>query len=96
MTTHEMPDPAASRDIYGKRLRIGIGLFLAVAVFFLWQDHRMHLLGVLPWLLLLACPLMHFFMHRGHRSHHHDQTPRSGGKPAETQDGHEHAGHGCC
>jgi hypothetical protein len=29
-------------------------------------------LGWLPYLLLLACPLMHLFMHRGHgRERHH-------------------------
>jgi hypothetical protein len=43
--------------------------FLTIAGFFLWQEHRAHLLGVLPYLLLLACPLMHIFMHRGHGGH---------------------------
>lgn len=42
--------------------------FLAVAGFFLFTEHRAHLLGVLPFLLLLACPLMHF-MHGGHGRH---------------------------
>lgn len=40
--------------------------FAAVAAVFLWTEHRAHLLGILPFLLLLACPLMHFFMHGGH------------------------------
>jgi hypothetical protein len=26
--------------------------------------------GVLPYLLLLACPLMHLFLHHGHGGHH--------------------------
>jgi hypothetical protein len=26
-------------------------------------------LGVLPYLVFLACPLIHFFLHRGHGSH---------------------------
>jgi hypothetical protein len=26
-------------------------------------------LGILPYLLLLACPLMHVFMHGGHGGH---------------------------
>jgi hypothetical protein len=36
-------------------------------------------LGVLPFLLLLACPLMHLFMHHGHGGHgrHDDASPRS-------------------
>ena len=28
--------------------------------------HSNHLIAALPYLLLLACPFMHFFMHRGH------------------------------
>ncbi len=32
--------------------------------------HEAHLLGALPYLLLLACPLMHLFMHGGHHPHH--------------------------
>jgi hypothetical protein len=27
-------------------------------------------LGILPYLLLLACPILHLLMHRGHGSHH--------------------------
>ena len=43
--------------------------FVAVAAFFLWSEHRAHALGALPYLLLLACPLMHLFMHHGHGGH---------------------------
>ena len=43
----------------------------AVAGWFLWQEHRVHLLGALPYVLLLACPLMHGFMHRRHDGHRH-------------------------
>ena len=43
--------------------------FLAIAGFFLLTEHRAHVLGFLPFLLLLACPLMHIFMHRGHGHH---------------------------
>ncbi|MGC3874594.1 DUF2933 domain-containing protein [Halomonas sp. GXIMD04776] len=49
-----------------------VGLSLAAMVFLLfllWEEHKVHLLGALPWLILLACPLMHVFMHRGHGSH---------------------------
>jgi hypothetical protein len=42
--------------------------FLAIAAFFLFTEHRAHVFGVVPYLLLLACPLMHF-MHRGHGRH---------------------------
>ena len=43
--------------------------FLAIATFFLLTEHQAHVLGLLPYLLLLACPLMHLFMHHGHRGH---------------------------
>ncbi len=43
--------------------------FLAIAAFYLFTEHRAHLLGALPFLLLLACPLMHVFMHHGHGEH---------------------------
>ena len=45
--------------------------FLAVAAFFLIAEHTAHVLGALPYLILLACPLLHFFMHRGHGDHGH-------------------------
>ena len=50
------------------RSRTGIALlgFAIVAGFFLISEHRAHLLAWLPWLLLLACPLLHVFMHGGH------------------------------
>ncbi len=44
------------------RSRSGLVLlaFPAIAGFFLVTEHTAHLLGVLPYLLLLACPLLHF------------------------------------
>jgi protein-S-isoprenylcysteine O-methyltransferase Ste14 len=39
--------------------------FLAIAVTMNWEEHRAHILGVLPYLFLLACPLMHLLMHGG-------------------------------
>ena len=41
--------------------------FGLMAVVLLWQEHRAHMLGVIPYLILLACPLMHLL----HRGHHH-------------------------
>ena len=43
--------------------------FMAVAAFFLITEHAAHLFGALPFLLLLACPVMHLFMHHGHGGH---------------------------
>lgn len=59
--------------------------FLAIAGFFLFTEHRAHLFGVLPFLLLLICPLTHVFMHGKHGSHEgesgqqHDHGDRTKG-----------------
>lgn len=43
--------------------------FLVVTGFFLVTEHAAHGFGVLPFLLLLACPFLHLFMHGGHGGH---------------------------
>jgi hypothetical protein len=49
--------------------------FMAIGGFLLLTEHRAHALGVLPFLLLLVCPLMHLFMHHGHGRHdRHDDA----------------------
>lgn len=64
---HEASAPSFWRSRYSFGLLVlgGIGLF------FLLSEHRAHVLGALPLLLLLACPLMHVFMHGGHGRHGH-------------------------
>jgi hypothetical protein len=48
---------------------LGFCLFAVIALFFLWDEHKAHILGALPYVLLLLCPLIHVFMHRGHGAH---------------------------
>lgn len=43
--------------------------FALIAGFYLLTEHTAHVFGALPYLLLLACPLMHLFMHHGHKGH---------------------------
>lgn len=43
--------------------------FLVIAGALLFTEHRAHVFGILIWLPLLACPLMHIFMHNGHGGH---------------------------
>ena len=56
------------------RLWVAFLTFAMVAGFFLFTEHRAHLLGALPYLIFLLCPLAHLFMHRGHDGHggHHE------------------------
>lgn len=50
----------------GPRGRFALAGFGMIAAYFLWTEHRAHVIQVLPWVLLAICPLMHLFMHRGH------------------------------
>jgi hypothetical protein len=54
--------------------------FLLVAGFYLVTEHTAHLWGVLPFLLILACPLMHVFHHHGHGKHPSVAPPSPGGQ----------------
>ena len=61
----------SSLERYGGRTTtLGIYVLLGITGFFLLTEHQAHLFGVLPWLFLLACPVMHLLMHRGHRHAH--------------------------
>ena len=39
--------------------------FALIAGYFVLTEHRAHFFGALPYLLLLACPLMHMFHKHG-------------------------------
>jgi len=54
---------------YPKWTFVFIG-FAMIGVFYLLKEHYAHVVGYLPYLLLLACPLMHLFGHGGHGKHH--------------------------
>lgn len=56
------------------RVRRVFLVFVVLAAVLLIAEHRLHVLGYLPWLILLACPLMHVFMHHGH-GHKGKHTP---------------------
>ena len=63
--------------------------FAAIAAFFLLTEHRAHLFGALPFAFLLACPLLHFFMHGGHGGHgSHRSRGSDGGDDSTTAHHH--------
>ena len=54
-------------------------MVVGIAAFYLLREHWNHLVGYWAYLILLACPLMHLFMHRRHGGHgHHGQGTRTG------------------
>ena len=44
---------------------------IAAALYFLFVEHGAHTLPYLPFLIILMCPLMHLFMHKGHGTQGH-------------------------
>lgn len=52
--------------------------FAAVGAYYLITEHRAHLIDYLPYVLLLACPLMHLFHgHGGHGGRHESRDESS-------------------
>lgn len=66
MATEERSD--SNGGGWRSRNRLVLIGFLAIAAFFLWAEHRAHLLGILPYALLPLCPFLHLF-HGGHGGH---------------------------
>ena len=53
-----------------KKLIGAVIMFGLIGGFFLLREHWSHIAGYWPYLLLLACPLLHLFHgHGGHGSH---------------------------
>lgn len=72
------------------RWRSPLGIFMlvagAVGVYYLLTEHLTHVTQAIPYLFLLACPLMHLFHGHGHgHRHSHEQggseSDASGGLP---------------
>ena len=59
---------------FGSGLGLMVSVLLAaLGVYLLWT-HTGHVLAALPYLILLACPLMHFLGHGHGHKHHQKQT----------------------
>lgn len=67
--------------------------FLAMGGVLLVTEHAAHALGLLPFLFILACPLLHIFGHGGHGDHgaHSQQEgpngPEAANLPGTRNDG---------
>lgn len=77
------PGDSAQPGRMAGRTRWVLAGFLAIALFFLLTEHRAHLFGFLPYLLLLACPLMHLF--HGHGQHGHGASGPARRHPTQAQ-----------
>ena len=66
--SHSEPEKPPGSFLTSRAGLVFIG-FAIIAGALLFTEHRAHVLGVLIWLPLLACPFMHMFMHYGHSGH---------------------------
>jgi hypothetical protein len=59
------------RILAAKRQRVMFMAFLVTggALALSWDNHGDHIMGAVPYLLFLLCPLIHLFLHRGHGKH---------------------------
>lgn len=66
----------------------GLVVFCAIAFasYLLFVEHSHHLVGWLPYLIILLCPLMHLFMHGGHGHHQHHSQGDTQNETAEKSD----------
>jgi uncharacterized membrane protein len=60
---------------FGSKVGLVVCMLLAVLGIYLLGTHTGHVFAALPYLILLACPLMHFF---GHGHGHKHQEKRAG------------------
>ncbi len=74
------------------RWRSPMGIFMlvagAVGVYYLLTEHLTHVTQAIPYLFLLACPLMHLFGHHhgGHGTHGgHGEPHQHDEKPAKRE-----------
>ena len=86
----QQPGQMDAPPFWRSRYAIGLLVFGAIATYFLLSEHRAHFLGALPFLFLLACPLMHVFMHGGHGGHggghaDHEGSEQGSKTPASLQ-----------
>lgn len=71
---HDNETPDQPPSFWSSRYAAGLLVIGAVAAYYLLTEHLAHVAGALPWLILLACPFMHVFMHHGHGAHDHRQA----------------------
>lgn len=74
MTGHEAATSDHAPPWWRRKIWLVALNFALVGSFLLLTEHRPHVLGSLPYLLLLACPLLHLFHGHRHRSGRSDRT----------------------
>ncbi len=69
------PPPAARRSV--RAAWVATAMTVLIVAFFLLREHWGHVAGYWPYLLLLACPVMHLMHGHGHHKHRAGRDPAS-------------------
>ncbi|MCQ4347463.1 DUF2933 domain-containing protein [Pseudomonas stutzeri] len=76
---HTHSSGESTPPFWRSRPGVVLGMLGAIVLFYVAREHYAHALGLLPYLILLLCPLMHLFGHRhgrhGHGRPHDDERP---------------------
>ncbi|MCU0937887.1 MAG: DUF2933 domain-containing protein [Burkholderiaceae bacterium] len=97
-TSHEHPDASPPGPNWSRINQWVLWIGLAAAVGWMFFRHNAHIGQLLPFLILLACPLMHLFGHGGHGGHaghgsHGQPRPKDDNQPPQRpggSGGHQH------
>lgn len=78
---HTAPVITSTPPFWRSKPGIAVGMLLVIGLFYLAREHYGHISQLLPYLILMLCPLMHLFgHHHGGQHQHHDgvQPPKDG------------------
>lgn len=78
---HSCDDKMQGRSGPPRLLKVIVGCVFAVGgAYYLWTQHRAHVLQYLPLAIFMLCPLMHFFGHGSHgKKNDSESTDEKGG-----------------
>lgn len=60
---HSPPSMPPAPSFWRSKPGIALGMLLVIGLFYLVREHYGHISPILPYLILLLCPLMHLFGH---------------------------------
>lgn len=78
-----LPSAPSDSPLPRRSLVIAAVMIALIGTSFLLREHWGHVAGYWPYLLLLACPVMHLF--HGHGGHGHHAAARQAHGPADGQ-----------
>jgi len=74
MDNQQHPAGSTSPPFWRRKTGVVLIMLIAIGAFYGVREHFTHVYPYLPYLILLICPLMHFFGH-GHGGHAHGDQP---------------------